>query len=1090
RRAPPAPRAGRGVSCGRRRGPARRSGRRRGLARAPSRRAAPPASAARKRRARSAATWPISCSAWTRATTRLPASRARVWRRSRRTSPAARGLASVAASARARWCCRSRRRRPGRPSRPESDSTPPEIRRTGGIKDRLAALQKSGEDDWRRRIRSEEPKLALVEAFNSGLHTDVVLRKKVVAVTTPASDRPVSHIERMSGALQLTATEGWKARVPENDANKFTVAGKMGQAASPGASPMLPRRQLNAPKQVVFRSKTGTRREAQSMYVESSTTKVRSSLITQRQNSDPSEDTARPASVLVTVPELADASFDSFFGSAPAAGDEPAADWSALDWDLDAVARGAELPAGAARVRVRRRARSSRNPVRALSARADLLTQYEEVRLGVGEHMIKMAKKEELSRKSTFAQESLAGLATKLDFSAIKLGRRAVPDSMLPYRREPMLLRVKGRRHVQTRLVRPCVQALNTGDCFLLVTPDQVFQWCGYLSNVIEQSKAADVALHVARTHDLGCSANKAAAIEYHENGGGVKGSRREETKFFELLGGRADVPKAGSPDEDELYEAAVAATNKVYQVTADEELVPVPDAWGQIPKCDMLQDDKVFVFDFGAELYLWTGRLAGKPLRDAGKRLTRELWDAGYDYSDCEHPPIDGAPAQGPRPDWGILGRVGQNMETILFREKFLDWNDPSRMIKVKPDSDPETELAPPLELAPCDAAAMVATHHPEPDLVLEMEHLGRGTHFSDEEERRQLEISTVSVKTWHVNEAAATQLEAASAGQLHQGDTYVVQWVYQVTQTGRRLGGGASKHLSVGRQRCAYFFWQGASSTVNEKGASALMVIELDQERGPQVRVTQGREPAAFLQLFAGRLAEGGSLPAPPRAATPATPRLFHFSCGSGRFHWAAVPCLHCSSERPCALPYTQRELYERQQPALLLLDAGHVVYVWQGWRPPADPDAGQAAALAGAATFRWHEERRCALQTAVEYSRLRGRLPCRLVVAGLEPTAFQHMFPVWQLHPEAARLNTELDYSAGFERPAADVLKELTRSVYPLAVLRERPLPDGVDPVRLEAYLSDAEFAEVLKMPRDKFNELPAWRKKDLKKEADLF
>ena len=56
----------------------------------------------------------------------------------------------------------------------------------------------------------------------------------------------------------------------------------------------------------------------------------------------------------------------------------------------------------------------------------------------------------------------------------------------------------------------------------------------------------------------------------------------------------------------------------------------------------------------------------------------------------------------------------------------------------QVKCDSDPEsTELAPPLELAPCDAAAMVAAHHPEPDLVLEMEHLGRGTHFFDEEVR-----------------------------------------------------------------------------------------------------------------------------------------------------------------------------------------------------------------------------------------------------------------------------------------------------------------------------------------------------------------
>ena len=53
-------------------------------------------------------------------------------------------------------------------------------------------------------------------------------------------------------------------------------------------------------------------------------------------------------------------------------------------------------------------------------------------------------------------------------------------------------------------------------------------------------------------------------------------------------------------------------------------------------------------------------------------------------------------------------------------------------------------------------------------------------------------------------------------------------------------------------GKEKCSYFFWQGRNSTVSEKGTSALMTVELDEERGSQVYIHSYRSCCQMIQFY----------------------------------------------------------------------------------------------------------------------------------------------------------------------------------------------------------------------------------------------
>ncbi|CAB3220517.1 unnamed protein product [Arctia plantaginis] len=702
-----------------------------------------------------------------------------------------------------------------------------------------------------------------------------------------------------------TAAQGWRKRVPQSDASLFTVAGRLERDKVVTSTPPLTPPPTTVPVAIAspgipppnkFKSRkqtsptngfaSGPLRSASCAVVSAASIDLKpketaridresfkrshsvSESISRVDEKDEAPSGAERSGQPVRVPRADDETFHAFY--TPALQQGKTADAEGVDVDLDAIDSGSrQLLAGewARRARVGRRHQASRNPLRALAARTDLRDEYVPTTTAIPLNNKKSYVPDKLQPNGGLAAEALAALASKEDFASVAL-RSASAAPPAHGTRPAMLLHVKGRRRVQTRLVEPVHTSVNRGDCFILVTPEQLFLYIGLYANVIEKNRSTDIAMHIQNTKDLGCK-NSTGIIKIDEQ---IKNySKKHWNQFWSLLGVTEDAEtykpvETGHADEDEIFESCVIQTNMCYEVK-DDELEPIQEYWGQSPKIAMLNQSKVIVFDFGSELYIWYGKNVPLESRRRAAQLAQEMFDEGYNYEECHINPLNAALHQGARdpsteqpskssksrPEWAIMSKVTQHMETILFKEKFLDWPDYSRVIKVKTPENKSNSI----EISPCDAEEMWSNEYQDPDLILEGSHIGRGTHYYDKNNMRHYDINTKSVSKWVIQEYDYQKVENDSEiGEFFSADSYIIRWEYQITATGRELNGKPSKHNVTGRDRCAYFCWQGRDASSNEKGAAALLTVELDKEKGPQVRVAQGNEPPAFLNLFQGNL------------------------------------------------------------------------------------------------------------------------------------------------------------------------------------------------------------------------------------------
>lgn len=265
--------------------------------------------------------------------------------------------------------------------------------------------------------------------------------------------------------------------------------------------------------------------------------------------------------------------------------------------------------------------------------------------------------------------------------------------------------------------------------------------------------------------------------------------------------------------------------------------------------------------------------------------------------------------------------------------------------------------------------------------------------------------------------------------------------------------------------------YIWYGKGCDAEERYTGKLLAEKVDRKmligsNGFQVQMVEmeeGNEPDEFWECLGGKgdYASGVEL---EQLVNERPPRLFQMSNASGYFRVEEV------------YNFNQDDLIEEDT---MLLDTGSTLFVWIG---------------SGANDI----EKKQGLLAAREYlkqdpsGRSEEEVQMLSVKQGMEPPSFTGHFQAWDSRKWSGGMTyDEMAKSMGFTQ-LVSVDEELQKysMKHPYEVLVKQVVPEGVDIVNKERYLTDSDFEDIFGMTLEEYDTLPQWKRLRLKKSVKLF